>query len=111
MVNYLKKIFQSTDKKILWLLVAIVLFQTIDGLLTQYLVPSGLFFETNTLLAPYIGRPGFIIVKALGAFIGAVLLWDINRRHPKLGLIAIWIVVIASGVIVEWNLFNLTLLI
>ncbi len=111
MISYLEKVLQSTNKKILWLLIALVLLNTIDGLLTQYFVPRGYFLEANTLLTPYVGQPVFIILKTVGAFICAVLLWDINRRHPKLGLIVTWIAVLVSGAIVEWNVLNLTLLI
>lgn len=103
MVNYLKKVYQSTEKKIVYLLVALVTFMIVDGVLTQYFVPQGSVKEANLFIAPLIGHPSFLILKIVGAIICAVLLWDINRRFPKLGLIATWIAVIGCGVIVLWN--------
>ena len=104
MVNYVKKIFQSTEKKILYLLAALVSFMTVDGILTQYFVPRGSFREANTFMAPLVGQPSFLIIKIVGAFICAALLWDISRRYPKMGLIATWVAVVGCGVIVLWNI-------
>ncbi len=103
MVNYIKKIFQSTEKKLIYLLVTLVSFIIIDGLLTQYFVPRGDFKEANSFMEPLVGQPSFLIIKIVGALLCAVLLWDIHRRFPKVGLIATWIAVIGCGAVVLWN--------
>jgi hypothetical protein len=103
MVNYLKKVFQTTEKKIIYLLITLVSLIIVDGLLTQFLVPSGKMIEANTFIEPYIGQASFLIIKIVGAFLCAVILWDIHRRFPRLGLIATWIAVIGYSFIVIWN--------
>ncbi len=103
MVNRVKKIYQSTGKKISYLLIALVSFITIDGLLTQYLVSQSDFKEANRFMAPLVNQPSFLIIRIVGAILCAVLLWDINRRFPKAGLIVTWIAVIGCGAIVVWN--------
>ncbi|MHB8105533.1 MAG: DUF5658 family protein [Dehalococcoidales bacterium] len=103
MINFFKKVWQSSNKKILFLLVALVSFIIADGLMTQFLVPSGKAKEANPFIEPLVGHSSFLILKIVGGVLCAVLLWDIHRRFPKVGLIATWIAVIGYGAIVLWN--------
>jgi hypothetical protein len=102
-LKFFKKIFQSGNRKITYLLIALVSFIILDGLLTQYFVPSGQFREANSFIEPLVGQPIFLIIKIVGALLCAVLLWDVHRRFPKVGLIATWIAVVGCGAIVLWN--------
>jgi hypothetical protein len=101
--KYIKKIYQSSNKKILYLLAAMVAFMILDGVLTQFLVPSGAFKEANPFIAPLVGQTGFMILKIVGALVCAIILWDVHRRFPRLGLIATWIAVTGCAAIVLWN--------
>jgi hypothetical protein len=101
--KFIKKILQTGSKKMLYLLVALVSFIILDGLLTQYLVPSGKVKEANPFIEPLVGQTGFMVLKIVGALICAVILWDVYRRFPRLGLIATWIAVVGCGALVLWN--------
>ena len=103
MLKIITKALQNTEKKMWYLLAAMVAFMITDGLLTQFLVPRGAFREANTFIEPMVGKPGFMILKIVGALICAVLLWDVHRRFPKVGLIATWIAVVGCAAIVLWN--------
>jgi hypothetical protein len=74
-----------------------------DGILTQLLVKAGLARESNPFLQPFVGDVGFIILKIVGAFLCAFILWDVYRRLPRVGIIATLIAVIGYGAIVAWN--------
>jgi hypothetical protein len=103
MSKFFKKISESSNKKILYLLAALVSLIVLDALLTQYFVPSGKVNEANPFIEPLVGQPGFMILKIVGALICAVLLWDVHRRFPRVGVIATWIAVVGYGAIVLWN--------
>jgi hypothetical protein len=76
---------------------------TLDGLLTQFLVGKGAAREINPLLEPMVGDIGFMILKIVGALLCALILWDVHRRFPKVGLIATLIACVGYAVIVIWN--------
>lgn len=86
-----------------YLLGLLVILVVADGLLTRFLVDGGLAREGNPLLQSFVGENGFIILKAVGALLCALILWDIYRRYPKLALIStLCFVVFYSGILV-WN--------
>ena len=87
-----------------YLLGLLVLFVIADGLLTHFLVTGGIAREGNPFLQPIVGEAGFIVLKIAGAFLCALILWDIYRRHPKVSLISTSCFVVCYGVIVLWNL-------
>jgi hypothetical protein len=103
MLEHIKKFIDSGNKTIFFLLIAMVTFIIMDGVLTQYLVPNGLVHEANPFIEPLVGHTSFMILKIVGAFLCAVILWDVHRRFPKVGLIASWIAMIGCGAIVLWN--------
>jgi hypothetical protein len=103
MISVIKKLTDAGKKKMIYLLIVLVSFVILDGLLTQYLVPTGAAKEANTFLAPMIGKTSFLVVKIVGAFLCAFILWDVHRRHPKLATVAAWIAVVGYGLIVVWN--------
>lgn len=90
-------------KGMLYLLIILVVFVVLDGVLTHFLVDGGLAREGNPFLQPLVGDTGFIVLKIVGSLLCAVILWDIYRHFPKLGLTATWCAVVAYGAIVVWN--------
>jgi hypothetical protein len=86
-----------------YLLVLLVVFVISDGFLTEFLIGRGLVREGNPLLQPLVGDTGFLVLKAAGALICAVLLWDIYRRFPRVAMTATWCFVVAYGAILLWN--------
>ena len=88
-------------KYLLGLLVAFVI---ADGLLTHFLVTGGIATEGNPFLQPIVGEAGFLVLKAAGALLCALILWDVYRRYPKVALISTSCFVVLYGAIVLWNL-------
>ena len=103
MFSVIKKISHAGKKKMLYLLITLVSFVVLDGLLTEYLVPSGRVREANPFLEPLVGETGFMILKIVGALLCAFILWDIYRRFPRVAVVATWIAVVGYGAIVVWN--------
>lgn len=87
-----------------YLLILLIVLVTSDGLVTQFLIKGGLAREGNPFLEPIVGETGFLILKAVGALVCAVILWDIYKRFPKVALISTSTFVLFYGVIVLWNL-------
>ena len=103
MQNIIKKVTDGNKKKMIGLLITLVCFVILDGLLTQYIVPTGAATEANSFLAPLVGKTSFMVIKIVGSLICALILYDVYRRYPKAGLIAAWVAVIGYGIIVLWN--------
>ena len=87
-----------------YLLALLVIFEISDGLLTHFLIKSGIAREGNPFLQPLVGEAGFLILKVVGVLLCALILWDIYKRYPKVALISTSCFVAIYGVIVLWNL-------
>jgi len=94
---------KASNRKMIILLSMLVGFVIVDGILTEFLVGSGIATEGNPFLQPLVGDIGFMILKIVGAAICAFILWDIYRHFPRLAVIATWIATIGYGAIVLWN--------
>ncbi len=86
-----------------YLLGLLIVFVVADGLLTNSLLERGIAREGNPFLQPIVGEAGFIIIKAVGVLLCAVILWDIYKRFPRVALISTSFFVVFYGVIVLWN--------
>ncbi len=86
-----------------YLLSILVVFVVLDGLLTRFLIDGGLAREGNPFLQSLVGENTFIIIKVIGALLCAFILWDINKRFPRLARVATWCCVVFYGGIVLWN--------
>ncbi len=86
-----------------YLLFFLVVFEISDGLLTHFLIRGGLAREGNPLLLPMVGEINFLILKVVGGFLCALLLWDIYKRWPRVALISTACFVMFYSVIVLWN--------
>ena len=88
-------------KYILGLLVG---FEILDGVISHFLIRSGLAREGNPFLQPIVGEVNFLILKVVGGLLCALILWHIYKRYPKLALISTSCFVVVYAVIVLWNL-------
>jgi hypothetical protein len=86
-----------------YLLGLLVIFVVLDGLLTRFLVDGGLAREGNPLLQSFVGENGFIILKAVGGLLCALILWDIYRRYPRVAVISTSCFVVFYCGILVWN--------
>jgi hypothetical protein len=94
---------RSGDYRIKCLLIVLVILVIVDGLITQFVVGSGLGREGNPFLKGIVGESVFIPIKALGAGLCAFIIWDIHKHWAKMALIAtVCFIVIYTG-IVFWN--------
>ena len=87
-----------------YLLAAMMGLVIADGLITQFLVDGGIATEGNPIMRPLVDDIWFIIVKALGAILCSLILWDIYKRRAKLALISTSCIAGCYGIIVIWNL-------
>jgi hypothetical protein len=86
-----------------YLLGLMVGFVVLDGWLTEMLIEAGIAKEANWLLQPIVGNGNFILLKAIGALLCAVILWDVYRHFPRVAKIATWCAVSFYGAVVLWN--------
>ena len=91
------------NRKMKYLLVALVGLVTLDGVLTEVLVNKDLATEANPILQPLVGDIGFMLLKIFGSLLCAFILWDVYRRFPRVGVIATSVAVFGYAVIVLWN--------
>lgn len=87
---------------LLALLVGLVL---ADGLMTEFLIAGGLGQEGNLFLHGILGSGNLIALKAVGATVSAVILWDVHRRHPGLAFAATLAFIAVYTGIVYWSIF------
>ena len=86
-----------------YLLGLLIGFEILDGLLSHFLIRGGLAREGNPLLLPLVGDANFLILKVVGVFICALILWDVYKRFPRLAIACTSCFVIFYGVVVLWN--------
>ncbi|HUV57007.1 MAG TPA: DUF5658 family protein [Dehalococcoidales bacterium] len=86
-----------------YLLGLLVGFEILDGVMSHFLIRGGLAREGNPFLLPLVGEINFLIIKVVGVFICALILWDIYKRFPKLAVITTSIFVTFYGGLVLWN--------
>ena len=75
-----------------------------DGLISNYIVRSGLGREGNPFIQSIVGQTSFIFIKLTAAFISALILWKVFRKHPRLGLVSIIFFIVIYTAILWWNL-------
>ncbi len=86
---------------LLTILVALVIS---DGLISQFLIRSGIGSEGNPFLMSWVTEPYFIAIKIVGAFLCALILWDIYKHWSKLAIFASSVFVILYTGILIWNI-------
>ena len=86
-----------------YLLGLLVGFEILDGIMSHFLIRGGLAREGNPFLLPLVGETNFLVIKVVGVFICALILWDIYKRARKLALISASIFVTFYGGLVLWS--------
>jgi hypothetical protein len=75
-----------------------------DGLISQFLIKSGLGQEGNPFLRTIVTEGNFLVVKMCGAVVCVLILWNMARRTPKVAFIASVSLVSIYTAILFWNL-------
>ena len=75
-----------------------------DGLITEYLVVSGLALEGNPFMQGPLTGGYFMPVKIAGAWLSALILASIHRHTPKIAAVVAWMFIAVYAGIVYWNI-------
>jgi len=91
-------------RKIEYLLGTLLSLVVADGVISQFLIKSGIGQEGNPLLRVLVTESDFLIIKMCGAIICVLILWNIARRSPRLIFIFSACVVGLYTALVFWNI-------
>lgn len=91
-------------RKIEYLLGTLLSLVVADGIISQFLIKSGLGREGNPLLRTIVSEGNFLIVKMCGAIVCVLVLWNIARRAPRLVFIVSVSLVALYTAILFWNI-------
>jgi hypothetical protein len=91
------------DLTITHLLVVLVALFAADSLVSSSLIGSGLGYEGNPFLRGVSGIDS-LLIKAAGALLAALILWDVHKIRPRQALAAAVGSVLFYTAIVFWNL-------
>ena len=75
-----------------------------DGLISQFLIKSGIGQEGNPFLKVLVAEGNFLIIKMCGAIICVLILWNIAKRLPRLVFIVSSCLVALYTAILFWNI-------
>ena len=87
------------------LLLILVLLNIADALISQFIIANGYGYEGNQIMSYWVEKQEFVLIKAGGSLLAAILLWDLSRRAPKSILVITYVVVACYVAIVLWNVF------
>jgi hypothetical protein len=85
-----------------YLLLAVIGLSVADALVSQALVSLGFGHEANPFLKR-LSPIALVLLKVAGAVLAALLLWDVGRRKPKVGIVAAAIVALFLLAVLLWN--------
>ena len=99
----------AASQRILYLLTALVVLVIADGVITNILIEQGLAREGNPLLQGLAGSGSFLVIKAAGALLSALILANVYTRRARLAQVSTCCLLAFYGGIVCWNLLVLLL--
>lgn len=91
-------------RKIEYLLGTLLSLVVADGLISQFLIKSGLGQEGNPFLRVLVTENDFLIIKMCSAILCVLILWNIARRSPRLIFIFSTCFVGIYTAILFWNI-------
>ncbi len=74
-----------------------------DGIITRYIVSTGLGAEVNPFLQPWVQESGFFWLKVVGTAIAMLLLWHLYTKYYRKIIVITAVFVGIYIVIVYWN--------
>jgi len=75
-----------------------------DGLISQFLIKSGIGIEGNPFLKTIVAEGNFLVVKMCGAVVCVLILWNMARRVLRIAFIVSVSLVSVYTAILFWNL-------
>jgi len=103
----LRYYFSASNYKIRILIGSLFAAVVADGIITKYLIENGFAREGNPLLTYWVVDDKFLLIKVLGGLLVALILWNINRRHPRLSIYLSSLFLAGYVFIIIWNLLFL----
>jgi hypothetical protein len=94
----------AVSRKIEYLLGTLLSLVVADGLISQFLIKSGLGQEGNPLLKILVTENNFLVIKMCAAIICVLILWNIARRLPRIIFILSACFVGIYTAILFWNI-------
>jgi len=94
----------SRIRRVEYLLGTLLSLVIADGLISQFLIKSGLGYEGNPLLRVLVMENDFLIIKMCSAILCVIILWNIARRLPRLIFIFSTCFVGLYTAILFWNI-------
>ena len=91
-------------RRVEYLLGALLSLVVADGLISQFLIKSGLGQEGNPFLKILVAENNFLIIKMCGAIICVLILWNIAKRLPRLIFIFSSCFVALYTALLFWNI-------
>jgi len=93
-----------TLRRVEYLLGTLLSLVTADGIVSQFLIKSGLGQEGNPFLKILVADGNFLVIKMCGAIICVLILWSIAKKSPRLVLIFSSCIVALYTAILFWNI-------
>jgi Domain of unknown function (DUF5658) len=100
---------QSNAIRFRYVLVLLVGLVLADGVITEFLVHSGLGKEGNPVLKGFLATGNLMTVKIVGVLLSVLLLASINQNYPRWAAIVSWSFILIYTFILYWNLGGLFL--
>jgi hypothetical protein len=75
-----------------------------DGVITNYLINSGLAYESNGFISSYAGTNKLLLLKIVGVISAILILYKISLKHKKLAQYTTLSFSVIYGLIVIWNI-------
>ncbi len=75
-----------------------------DGVITSFLLQHGLGREGNPFLETLVGESDFLTTNVAGAFLSALLLWNVYKKRPRAAMAVSLCIVVVYTAIVYWNI-------
>jgi len=97
-------LYFAGKRQMKYIILSLVMLVVSDGLISQFLTRYGLGQEGNPFLRTFVSEGNFLLIKVAGALLGALILWDIYRKQPRVALISGALFVALYTGIVFWNL-------
>ena len=76
-----------------------------DGILSNFLVIQKLGREWNPFLKNLVGSEQFLLIKACGALLVVVIMWEIYKKRPRMAIVSSLCFLVLYTGIIYWNSF------
>ncbi len=93
----------TAPRKVLVLLGLLLALFLADGVITRFLIDSGMAIEGNPFLKAIVTTDSFFWLKLAGGVIACLLLWDLYQRAGKPIIVVTSVFVILFNLIIYWN--------